>query len=91
MKISALFALAVPPVAVGLALVQIAPAQARDCDRSASGKISSLNILPELKTRCGSASYLENIEVQTSAEETVIGIPRIRGSSSAPEPSGGSS
>ncbi len=65
----ALFALA-----LGVALTHTAPAIAKDCDWKVSGKISSLNLLSELKTKFGSKSYLENLEVKVSAKEKVLGI-----------------
>ncbi len=74
MKTLSKLAFAVLPVAIGLVTVHVAPAQAKDCDWRVTGTISSLNILPELKTKFGSKSYLENIEVQVSAKEKVLGI-----------------
>jgi hypothetical protein len=65
----ALFALA-----LGVALTHTAPTQAKDCDWKVSGKISSLNLLPELQTKFGSKSYLDNLEVKVSAKEKVFGI-----------------
>jgi hypothetical protein len=65
----ALFALA-----LGVVLTHTAPTQAKDCDWKVSGKISSLNLLPELKTKFGSKSYLDNLEVKVSAKEKVFGI-----------------
>jgi hypothetical protein len=65
----ALFALA-----LGTVLMHNSPAQAKDCDWKVSGKISSLNLLSELKTKFGSKSYLENLEVKVSAKEKVLGI-----------------
>jgi hypothetical protein len=65
----ALFALS-----LGAVLMHNSPAQAKDCDWKVSGKISSLNLLSELKTKFGSKSYLENLEVKVSAKEKVLGI-----------------
>ncbi len=65
----ALFALS-----LGGVLMHNAPAQAKDCNWKVSGKISSLNLLSELKTKFGSKSYLENLEVKVSAKEKVLGI-----------------
>ncbi len=61
-------------LALGAVLMHNSPVQAKDCDWKVSGKISSLNLLPELKTKFGSKSYLENLEVKVSAKEKVLGI-----------------
>ena len=63
-----------PVLALGAVLMHASPAQAKDCDWKVSGKISSLNLLQELKTKFGSKSYLDNLEVKVSAKEKVFGI-----------------
>ena len=63
-----------PVLALGAVLMHASSAQAKDCDWKVSGKISSLNLLPELKTKFGSKSYLDNLEIKVSAKEKVFGI-----------------